>query len=226
MLLMAKNLWRQGYLRCPTYCSDDTEAQDCMCSCPAEFKGDMTPYEFLLKTNMLHWLSVMAVKFYEADGKFHIQDLTQDKEDEVWAAAAEFLCNTYHPGEMYSSASPYDPTFWPIHPSAERFLNKRRLSDDFDDSWGYDDTGNAASDTGIICDWTEAVTKLDLPTCRMGICRGHNEDDLMPFISFDGEESIMTNSEFYAFIHPSNEQVPYVYDSFDYSHCEEDGYIF
>ena len=38
-LLLSKFFWRQGYVHCPTYCSDDTPAEDCACSCPNHSKS-------------------------------------------------------------------------------------------------------------------------------------------------------------------------------------------
>jgi hypothetical protein len=35
VLLSSKYLWRQGLVRCPSYCGADTPAADCACSCPA-----------------------------------------------------------------------------------------------------------------------------------------------------------------------------------------------
>ena len=31
-----------------------------------------------------------------------------------------------HVGELYTSAAPYDPLFWVIHPAAERLMGWRR----------------------------------------------------------------------------------------------------
>ncbi|CAN0096344.1 unnamed protein product, partial [Hapterophycus canaliculatus] len=31
-----------------------------------------------------------------------------------------------HVGELYTSSAPYDPLFWVIHPTADRFLAWRR----------------------------------------------------------------------------------------------------
>ena len=38
LLLSSKALWRQGFLRCPEYCSSDTPSSDCACSCPEKLR--------------------------------------------------------------------------------------------------------------------------------------------------------------------------------------------
>ena len=40
LLLMSKFLWRQGYVRCPEYCSPDAPEAECVCSCPSDIIGD------------------------------------------------------------------------------------------------------------------------------------------------------------------------------------------
>ena len=40
MLLSSKALWRQGFLRCPEYCSQDTPSTDCTCSCPESLREE------------------------------------------------------------------------------------------------------------------------------------------------------------------------------------------
>lgn len=36
----------------------------------------------------------------------------------------------------------------------------------------------------------------------------------------------LTNGELYKYLSPLNEDLPYVYDDFQWSHCDEDGYNF
>lgn len=57
-------------------------------------------------------------------------------------------------------------------------------------------------------------------------CPGHNEHDVLEFSDFLGQGETYTNKEFYDFIHPSNELLPYTYDTFDYDYCKDEGYDF
>eukprot|EP00903_Cladosiphon_okamuranus_P007185 g6977.t1 len=71
-------------------------------------------------------------------------------------------------------------------------------------------------------------------------CVGHNEHDVQPFHDLfleervsgrEGEESsevtaakkFYTNGELYALLHPSKMDLPYVYDNFEWPHCDEQG---
>ena len=97
-------------------------------------------------------------------------------------------------------------------------------SDDFDETWGYT-TNNYLYLMGI-CDWSAVsdVTDLTMPTCNMStaiVCPGHGEEDLLEFDNFLGKGETYTNAELYEFIHPFNEELPYVYDDFTYDYCYE-----
>tara|TARA_B100000482_G_scaffold153865_1_gene115730 strand:- start:93 stop:497 length:405 start_codon:yes stop_codon:yes gene_type:complete len=83
-----------------------------------------------------------------------------------------------------------------------------------DETWGYDHAvSNVASDTKVVCDWSNVQSDLDMPVCSKGTCPGHREDDLLPFGNFLGNNETYTNYEFYEFMSPSNDDYPYVYDS-------------
>ncbi len=58
------------------------------------------------------------------------------------------------------------------------------------------------------------------------ICTGHNEDDLLEFSDFLGKGETYTNKEFMAFIDPANDELPYTYDNYAFSFCDELGYDF
>ena len=49
-----------------------------------------------------------------------------------------------------------------------------------DETWGYDHAvSNVASDTKVVCDWSNVQSDLDMPVCSKGTCPGHREDDLL-----------------------------------------------
>ena len=94
------------------------------------------------------------------------------------------------PGEMFTSAAPQDPIFWPLHGPAERFVQWLRVWKgkglvEFDETWSYTHV-DAASDTHVVCDWSE-VEGLELPKCAKGTCPGHKSSDILPFTNLLGE---------------------------------------
>ena len=227
-LLLAKNLWRHGYVRCPDTCDDEDSSSECKCSCPASVM-DGTPYEVLTdRTGLMHWIdsSSRAIYFNESKGRYHIQGYTPQMETDAWESILEALCDPGHAGEMYTSAAPYDPTFWVLHTTAERLLQFRRLKSPevaLDETWGFDHM-NAASDVGVVCDWSQVDAGVDtLPTCTAELCEGHGASDLIPFTNFLGKGETYTNHQFYDFMEPNNDELPYVYDSFEYEHCDAIG---
>lgn len=58
------------------------------------------------------------------------------------------------------------------------------------------------------------------------VCPGHNELDLLEFDDFLNKGETYTNGDMYAFIHPANDDLPYVYDTFDYDYCADVGMDF
>ena len=124
---------------------------------------------------------------------------------------------------MFTSAAPQDPTFWPLHGNAERYLQYARLLKaegvlSFSESWGYSHAQELPSDTGIVCDWSAVdPASMELPTCAKETCPGHKGDDLLPFADLmDSQDGLYTNNEFYELVDPTNDDLPYVYDSLSY----------
>ncbi|CAN0399747.1 unnamed protein product, partial [Ectocarpus sp. 12 AP-2014] len=132
-----------------------------------------------------------------------------------------------HVGELYTSSAPYDPLFWVIHPTAERFMGwRRKLGIEQPDVWPLDETwdyshGWVVGETGTVCDWDDVREgSLDMPTCSKGICGGHGADDLLPFkVKVKGETVQMTNLQWYQFIYPDNDDLPYMYNEYQWDHC-------
>ena len=206
LLLSSKFLWRQGFLRCPEYCSSDATAEACSCSCPNAVSEGRKPWDLLRLTGLSYldngWLRDSFLRQTDMDFS------------DLW----ELLCHVGHVGEMFTSAAPYDPTFWPLHGLAERFLTLKRLmaaanKTTLIEEWGYSHMNPLASDTHVVCDWSNVVG-MERPVCTRGTCAGHRADDLLPMGNFLGKNESYTNWEFYKFTSPFNDDLPYVYDSF------------
>jgi hypothetical protein len=54
LLLSSKYLWRQGVVRCPEYCSDDTPQEYCECHCPSSIVGDRTAFDTMYDYGIYH----------------------------------------------------------------------------------------------------------------------------------------------------------------------------
>lgn len=215
-LLLSKWLWRQGFVRVPHSCSEDTPHEDCMPTCPEGIIGSDLTHE-----QAYALLDVTGILALTPSTKTLVELL--EASDLGWADLLTELCHVGSPGDMFTSAAPQDPTFWPLHGNAERLVSLYRMLDvqgviDFDQTWGYAHSTNLPSDTGMICDWSEATGTLDMPKCTAGICNGHKEDDLLPFtdLAKDQGDTLLTNGEMYTMIDPFSEDMPYAYDSLSY----------
>lgn len=210
-LLFAKYLWRQGFIHVPDYCSSDTPSSECSTHCPSEVLDGMTATEVL---NISGAFSLLEDTYWTTMEDYGFSD------EEMLSA----LCSIGHPGEMFSSAAPYDPIFWPLHGTAERFMGLMRVSHargitSFSETWGYYHNTYNPSDTHTMCDWSGIDTdSFDRPTCTGDTsCSGHKEDDTLPFEGlWSGQDGLYTNAEFYVFTSPFNEELPYMYDSLEY----------
>ena len=147
-----------------------------------------------------------------------------DLQDKGWMAWKDFICMgdgyKIFGGDHLEAASPADPSFWPIHPTLERLLQAKFLGGGFsgDAEWPSDPT------TDYVCDkascYDEAYGFGYWDTC----CFGHYEDDqLMDAATGDRDNGYgLTNAEVHAYTDPTSYDynMPYIYESFDWSHCE------
>jgi hypothetical protein len=216
-LLLSKFFWREGFIRTPQSCSDDTPHEDCMPTCPEGIIGewktisDGDAYTILDKAGIIDLNPTTDLHTYMTSSNLGWKDLLEE------------LCHIGSPGEMFTSSAPQDPTFWPLHGNAERIVSlmriyKKRGLIDFDETWGYSHQTSLPSDTGRVCDWSEATGTLDMPKCTTGICPGHKEEDLLPFTDLFKEQgdTLLTNGEFYSRINPWSDELPYAFDSLFY----------
>jgi hypothetical protein len=67
---------------------------------------------------------------------------------------------------------------------------------------------------------------LPFPSLSAAICDGHNADDVLEFSNFMNNGETYTNQQFFDFIHPWNDDLPYIYDEFSFDYCSGKGYDF
>ena len=108
-------------------------------------------------------------------------------------------------GDMNHAGSPLDPAFWPTHPTVDRLFQWRRLN-------------------GMTNDWIDndswSVQGVDV-----GYCLGHNLHDLLPYTNlFEHDAGPYSNAQMWNLTDPLNTHSPYVYDSFEWAHCVDEGY--
>ena len=217
ILLGSKFLWRQGYVDCPASCTDGhltgEPRVECACTCGRRvqiFNGtEASAIRFLEETGIMDVLGADMV------------DIARQATGGSYATLVEALCHVGHPGELFTSAAPQDPVFWPLHGLAERFLQLVRLWNKagtfhLDEAWGYQHAHGVLSDTRLVCDWTD-VDDLELPECTKATCPGHRATDFLPFEwpvprETPGTSQFYTNAEFYDLIAPWDDRLPYVYD--------------
>ena len=176
----------------------------------------------------MHWIDDVSAALYydETKGRYQVEGLDHTLLEKTWHDMLQAFCSPGYVGELYTSNAPYDPLFWVIHTAGERLLAWRRILNynnrkDLDETWGYTHPSGVPSDTGVVCDWSRVVPGIsDFPECKEQVCTGHNADDLLPS-EISGET--YTNQAFYNFMDPYNEDLPYLYDNFKYSHCDAQG---
>lgn len=156
---------------------------------------------------------------------------------EGWVAWKEFVCTgdgyKIFGGDHLESASPADPSFWPIHPTLERLLHAKYMVGGFDtDEWPSDAINDYVCNKKTCYD-EERITSDDAragwdtwDTC----CYGHFQDDqLMDAPNGDRHSGTgPTNREIMDWNNPTKDTygIEYIYDKFDWTHCEEVGYDF
>jgi hypothetical protein len=154
--------------------------------------------------------------------------------DLTFVSLLDELCRVGYAGEMFTSAAPQDPTFWPLHGNAERFVQYLRVLraegtlSGFDEAWGYSFQKYQASTTGRVCDWSAVGAPPDMPTCTWETCSGHRADDLLPFTHLYPAQGdrLLSNAELYAAISPYNADLPYAYDGIaTWKGCTDDSLL-
>lgn len=194
-----KNLWRSNQLNCPTYCAADMPASECKCSC----------------TNIRSWLAEDRQKdILSSESPLFYDDkyLTTHKGTDIADIILKTLCNDFdelHPtiGDSLESASPIDISFWPTHPTIERLYQWRRINGFTNSTW--------------VNDMSRSVSFKNV-----GYCWGHNFGDVLVWENLiESNTGPYTNEDLWNIFDPTiDNEVPYVYDNFEWPHCEAEGY--
>lgn len=129
--------------------------------------------------------------------------LLDDNGNDLGTDMLKLFCNDYSEmnprvGDFMQSSSPLDPFFWPTHPTLDRLWHWRKINGFLDESW--DNSG----------------------------CWGHKYNDTTIwhdlFDDGDYNSTFYTIAELMDLFSPMSVTIPYVYDDFEWKHCEEQGY--
>jgi len=206
---LSKLLWRYGYVDCPESCDIESGSiEDCACSKNMEkIKGKST-VDILDESEILDSLQFFDAEghlvdsFYDEDGVAYttLPNYSEEETTKMYEQILNLFANPGHIGSMFQATSTNDITFWVLHPSIDRLWHWKRFTEEdlvedstFDESWDPFHT-----------------------------CYGHNPDNLQPFTNLFGEstDTFYSNIELYKLVHPKSQALPYMYDSFEWPHCE------
>jgi len=154
-----------------------------------------------------------------------------------WLAWKEFICSgdgyKSFGGDHLESASPADPSFWPIHPTLERLLHARFMAGGFDtDEWADDPVNDYVCNKATCYNEDQALTDdIRAPFGSWDeCCYGHYIDDQLldapNGLRYSGTGA--TNREIMEWTNPTRTSyaMEYVYDGFVWDHCADTGYDF
>jgi hypothetical protein len=147
--------------------------------------------------------------------------LTQDQ----YNVFRDFICDgdgaKIFAGDHLESASPADPSFWPVHPTLERLVQAKYLSGGFPDSTWPSDSVNE-----YVCDKAQCYDEDGVQGYYASCCYGHYENDqLLDFITPDKNAGTgPTNAAIWKGTDPRSVEytMTYIYQDFDWSHCNQD----
>jgi hypothetical protein len=234
---LAKMLWRAGYVTCPDTCHMATPSADCMCVANEAALGNKPAGQVLHEAGVLSvaefydsgFHSLTPSDFLDATNAYKpvLEGYTEAESTHVYEKLLDVLVNPGHIGDMYQATSSNDITFWTIHLTLDRLWHFKRLGNmaTYNDTWGVIDT-----------------------------CYGNNPQDVQPFKNLFGEtgsgayaatsfsllrdanavtleappatkpDTYYTNMDLYGLLHPASRKLQYVYDNFNWPHCEATGF--
>jgi len=199
-----KELYRYNFISASKDCKAKSLDEDGF-SCPYVCNADR--------------LDTLSIRLSSVIGSRYVGTLSLEQ----WGKWRDFICygdgHKIFVGDHVESASPADPSFWPIHPSLERLFQAKYISGGFtDDSWSDDPT------VSYVCDKSQCYEDGEYDW-HEECCYGHYEkDQLLDFVNGDKDKGYgATNKEVVEDTNASNKNygMPYIYDSFKWDHCTE-----
>jgi len=166
--------------------------------------------------------------YYSLFRKVMSADIDAAKADAeaVWY---DFICTNgskIFTGDHLESASTGDPSFWVIHPTLERLLQAKFMTGGF-----FDESWPASTGQGFVCNKAQCYSpETGTKDFHADCCYGHYENDQM-FDAVSGSRDVKvgpTNREVLDATDPrkSTYSMPYIYDSFRWPHCVDQGLDF
>jgi hypothetical protein len=201
---LLKDAYRSKIVTMPTYCAMDS-GRSCRWNCPN--------FTAMGSSDARTRSAFQFLNTYGVD----VSSLVW--KDQLEVVETVFCETTYWPGDHLEAASPIEASFWPIHPTIERLLHYKALALPFKEHLWEDIS--AGPGKSLYC--TEDMTE----------CRGHHPWDLTfwQVTAKNGTDgyvkSYLTNEEVRQLTSPNeNYSLPYIYNHFEWPHCDEDGYPF
>ena len=205
-----KELYRANYIAPRTDCTANSDLSSSS-SIDCGFICDETSYDSML-SGLQETIGAQYVK--------------ADMSNEEWSSMRDFICegdaSLIFVGDHLESASPSDPSFWPIHPTQERLLQlKYMVGSVTGEAWPSD------AQKDYVCDKSECYeSDYGSKGVYAACCYGHYENDqLLDFVNGDKNAGYgLTNSEVLANTDPTRDAygMTYIYDNFQWDHCDED----
>ena len=210
---LSKILWRTEYLTCPSDCSMETSAEDCTCTKNMNNLKDKEFVDVLFYSGVMDSLEYfdtsdhLITDFTDENGDPYttLPGYTEEETSKMYKDIFNIMSEPGHIGTMFQSTSTNDVVFWVMHSTIDRLWHWKRLSEeDLVEDSTYDETWDPYHD-----------------------CYGHNPDNIQPFMNLFGEsdgddmkDTFYSNTDLYDALHPKNEALPYMYDDFEWPHCE------
>jgi len=146
-----------------------------------------------------------------------------DMTAKAWDTWVDYVCSgdgwRVFVGDHLESASPSDPSFWPVHPTLERLMHAKFMSGGFE-------TSEWPSESTDVCDKSRCYESLyGTKDYHTECCYGHYEfDQLLDFTTGDRYAGFGdSNHDIMKYSNPANEDygMTYIYDDFTWSHCTD-----